>query len=435
MATVGDSAGIETIRASFVMDLIIALVKTSMVIILFYLIAFQTDILTYALMIFLSAFIFISAIGNWSKMITYLNASIKYKKPYMRSSKTCPFLLLSFLNLRCKASILEQYEWLVMEKCHFENGWKACWPTKAPLLLDILNDELSSIEATTQAAMYLGIMENPDALPRVLELVDELDTLHELGKNVGSIRSILISSLGNYLRSTDDPELLRKVAVVLLTNQGKHGRIIDARISEACVLAGKSLINPFKELLSIPLYDTSESIVNINETTDENEDIRTDKLINIHNKEFITKMLFALAGNYPEEIFNALVNQENLESDLVRSFRIKALYTTMKIESIPLIVDMLLDEDDLVVAEARKGLVKYGLVSLRNLVDILFDEGTSDDLFDEVAATIESFELRTVMKYLQDIKVEDEQKFLDVLELARNNDIKILLPDITPEKQ
>ncbi|MFW9997989.1 MAG: hypothetical protein ACFFD4_38460 [Candidatus Odinarchaeota archaeon] len=420
MTAVTDQPSSETVKASFVLDLTLALSKLTLVLILFSVYGNTPDFLIGLLLVFLAAFILFSGVGDLSKIITYTNASWKYKKPYMRTSVTCPFLQVSFLNLRCKASLREPYEWEEMEKCHLEQRWRFCWTTKAPYLLEVLNSEFSPIEVQAQAALYLGIMENSEAFPRVIEIIEKLQEQNT------AFRRILLSSIGHLMRSTDDSELLRRGAAILVSNQGNYGRFIDITVTEACVLAGKSLIQPFKELLSIPLDRTYEE-------RPEGEMELEAPLVNLAQKTFIIRILYSLAGNYPEEVFNALVDQENLESDLIRSFRAKTLATTRKTESIPILIDLLLDEDTLVVAEARKSLRSFGILSLGALVDVLFDEKTSDDLFDEASAAIETFELKTVTSYLQSLRESDEQKFHDTLELARNNDIKVFLLDSTAE--
>jgi len=411
------------IGVSLFSDLIIALVKSILIIVLInlYVTGYQADFLVALVVMLIAAFLILSTFGNWSKLITYVNASIKYKKPYMRTSVTCPFLAVSFLNLVCKAdTTVEAYDWHHMEKCHVEEKWKTCWSTKSPRLLEILNDPNVPVEALAKSASYLGIMEKAEAFPRVLEVMEGIDE-----SNISLLR-VLLGSMGHLMRAVDDPDELRRASLIFLKNQGKHGRLLDMTITESCMLAGKSIIQPFNELLSIPIQGEGSHV---------GDEIPASTLIDINQKSFIIRILYTMSTRYPDEVFDALKDQKNLENDFIRSFRAKILAMTRKEESIPLLLEILLDNDDLVVNEARKGLRMFGTVALNRLVDLLFDEQTSDDLFDESAATIETFELQVIMRYLQELEVEDREKYRDVQELARNNDIKKFLLVIDPESQ
>ncbi|MHA1170060.1 MAG: HEAT repeat domain-containing protein, partial [Candidatus Hodarchaeales archaeon] len=404
------------IRASLSYDIIHALSKTLLVVLCLYLSGLFNDMLITLILYIVAVYLLFSVMNQWSSIITYFNASRKTGLPYMRQ-KPCPFLKVSFLELDCKVKLEEPYILEDMEKCHVTERWKECWETKAPPLLEILFNEESSIQQQAMAVSYLSIMGKEEALPKVIELLENLDEAET------QFRRILLSSLSHLLACATDEELILKGAGLLLSNQGSHGRLVDMTITEGLMFAGKALIQPFKEFLAIPLYiDGSEVVL-------KNEQVSAYLDVTIGKKVMMLKFLTGFAPNYPSEVLSALSDLNDLESDLARAFRVKALAATGLSECIPLLIQALSDEDDLVVAEARKGLRKFGNESLDRLLDVLFDESTNDDTFDDVAGALETFDYEIVSNYLSTLKEKDIEKHDDIIELARNNNISIFLQE------
>ncbi|MHA2246467.1 MAG: HEAT repeat domain-containing protein [Candidatus Hodarchaeales archaeon] len=103
-----------------------------------------------------------SLIVRWLEIWAYRLASWRSGIPYMNYRTKCPFFQRSWLTFSCRAEQITPLKLEIIEKCHQEVMWEACWPERIPSILEVYDE--APVKTKQHFAFILAAMKE-HALP------------------------------------------------------------------------------------------------------------------------------------------------------------------------------------------------------------------------------------------------------------------------------